>query len=100
MKDDLLVPIDKAGRLVLPKDVREELAIHPGDLLKISIHGNELTLRPNKEISGFVRRGRALIFSSGQTDLLDNETVSSLLTSQRENARNDTAKRLPRQRRR
>src|ERR1700749_335231 len=99
MKDDVLVPIDKAGRLVLPKDMREELAIHPGDLLKISLHGNELTLRPNKEVSGFVRRGRALIFSSGQTDLLDNESVNSLLTSQRERIGNDAAKGLPRQKR-
>jgi AbrB family looped-hinge helix DNA binding protein len=62
----MLVPIDKAGRVVLPKDLREELAIKPGDCLKISVNGNEITLRPIKKTSGFVRNGRALVFSSGE----------------------------------
>ena len=45
---EVLVPIDKAGRVVLPKNLRQELAINPGDLLRISVHGNEMTLRPNR----------------------------------------------------
>src|SRR5512143_3450425 len=75
---NVLVPIDKAGRVVLPKDVRDELAIHPGDLLRITIRGNEVTLSPNKEASGFIRRGKALVFSSGGVGLLDNETVENV----------------------
>lgn len=96
---DILVPIDKAGRVVLPKDVREELAIVPGDLLKVSIHGNEVTLRPNRETAGFVRRGRALIFSSGESDLLDNEAVNSILAEEREGSKSGVAKRLTSQKR-
>jgi AbrB family looped-hinge helix DNA binding protein len=96
MKDEVLVPIDKAGRLVLPKEVREELAIHPGDVLKVSIQGNEVTLRPNKEPSGFVRKGHVLVFSSGGSDLLENETVNSLLSAHRESATNDISKGLTR----
>lgn len=80
---DLLVPIDKAGRVVLPKVVRDELAINPGDLLKISIHGNEVTLRPNREAAGFLKRGHALVFSSGGADLLENETVEAILAEER-----------------
>ncbi|HTV43272.1 MAG TPA: AbrB/MazE/SpoVT family DNA-binding domain-containing protein [Candidatus Sulfotelmatobacter sp.] len=76
--NDILVPIDKAGRVVLPKQVREELAINPGDLLKISIHGSEVTLRPTREASGFIRRGHALVFSAAEGDFLDNETVESV----------------------
>lgn len=96
MKDEVLVPIDKAGRLVLPKEIREELAIHPGDVLKVSIQGNEVTLRPNKEPSGFVRKGHALVFSSGGSDLLANETVNSLLSTHRESATNDISQGLAR----
>jgi AbrB family looped-hinge helix DNA binding protein len=99
MKDEFVVPIDKAGRLVLPKEVRGELAIQPGDVLTVSIRGNEVTLRPNKETSGFVRRGRALIFSAGQAKALESETVNSLLTTERETVRNDIAKGLIRQKR-
>jgi AbrB family looped-hinge helix DNA binding protein len=73
--EEILVPIDKAGRLVLPKGVRDELAINPGDLLQLTISGNEVTLTPRKEPCGFVKRGKALVFSTGQPDLLDNEMV-------------------------
>jgi AbrB family looped-hinge helix DNA binding protein len=99
MKDGVLVPIDKAGRLVLPKEVRDELAIQPGDVLKVSIQGDEVTLRPNKERSGFVRKGRALVFSSGGSDLLTNETVDSLLSAHRESVTNDLSRGLARKNR-
>src|SRR5271154_3684907 len=75
---DVLIPIDKAGRVVLPKHVREELAIKPGDQLIISIHGNAVTLRPTKDESGFVKRGRALVYSCEGGDLLDNETIETI----------------------
>jgi AbrB family looped-hinge helix DNA binding protein len=75
---DVLVPIDKAGRVVLPKDVREELSIQPGDLLKVTVRGNEVTLSPNREACGFTKRGKALVFSTGEADLLDNETVENV----------------------
>jgi AbrB family looped-hinge helix DNA binding protein len=90
-----VVPIDKAGRVVLPKHIRDELAINPGDRLKISIHGNELTLRPTREASGFVKRGRALVFSSGEADILDSETVESIRESERESLLTSMTKVLP-----
>jgi AbrB family looped-hinge helix DNA binding protein len=81
--NDVIVSIDKAGRVVLPKQVREELAINPGDLLKISIHGDQITLRPTRETCGFIRRGRALVFSSGEASFLDNETVETVRADER-----------------
>ena len=81
---DMLVPIDKAGRVVLPKHLREELAINPGDMLEVSIRGNEVTLRPNKMASGLVRRGQALVFSNGGGDLLHRETVDAILAEGRQ----------------
>jgi len=92
---DVFAPIDKAGRIVLPKSVREELAIHPGDLLKISIHGNEVTLKPNKETAGFVKRGKALVFSSEGADLLDNEMVESVRNATRGDLLSNVTKGLP-----
>lgn len=92
---DVLVPIDKAGRVVLPKHVRDELAINPGDLLKITIHGNEITLSPNKEAYGFIKRGKALVFSSGGAKLLDNEAVETVRTEARSDLLSDITKGLP-----
>jgi AbrB family looped-hinge helix DNA binding protein len=80
---DVLVPIDKAGRVVLPKHVRDELAINAGDLLRISIHENEVTLRPTKEASGFIKRGHALVFSSGGVDDLRSDTVEAIRAEER-----------------
>jgi AbrB family looped-hinge helix DNA binding protein len=95
MKDDVMVPIDKAGRVVLPKHVREELAINPGDQLKVSIRGNEVTLRPARAASGFIKRGRALVFSSDGADLLHNDTVESIRADERGRLLSSVAKGLP-----
>jgi len=80
---DVLVPIDPAGRIVLPKDVRQELAIKPGDTLKIVVHGSSVTLTPNREKAGFVRKGRALIFSSTSNEILTDVHVSDILADSR-----------------
>lgn len=82
---DVLVPIDKAGRVVLPKHVRDELAIHPGDMLKVTIQGNEVLLQPKKESGGLVRRGRALVFSTGSAGgRLDRDTVQAIIDQERD----------------
>ena len=96
---DVLIPIDKAGRVVLPKNVRDELAIKSGDLLKISIRGNEITLRPSRDASGFIKRGHALVFSSGGADLLDKETVEAIRGDEREGHLSSLSKGLPAQKR-
>lgn len=38
--------IDKAGRVVLPKPLRDKLKLEPGDTLEIESSGEEITLRP------------------------------------------------------
>jgi AbrB family looped-hinge helix DNA binding protein len=38
--------IDKAGRIVIPKPLREELHLEPGDDLELESAGEEITLRP------------------------------------------------------
>ena len=80
---DMMVPIDRAGRIVLPKDLRDELAIKPGDTLKISVNGSSVTLTPSKEESGLVRKGKALVFSSSGEETLKHETVSRILEEER-----------------
>lgn len=81
---ETMVPIDQAGRIVLPKGVRQELAIKPGDTLKVSIHGSSVTLTPNKETAGFVRKGKALVFTSAGDELLSDAEVSGILSGFRQ----------------
>jgi AbrB family looped-hinge helix DNA binding protein len=91
---DVLVPIDQAGRIVLPKDVREELAIKPGDVLRVSVRGLGVTLTPNKEITGLVRKGKALVFSTAGEAVLSAETVEELLAGERSEHHSRVAGRL------
>jgi AbrB family looped-hinge helix DNA binding protein len=81
---ELLVPMDQAGRIVLPKNVREDLAFKSGDLFKVSVHGTTVTLTPSKQTSGFVRKGKALVFSTQGPELLSLETVNAALEEGRE----------------
>lgn len=98
---DVLIPIDRAGRVVLPKEVREELAINPGDLLKVSVEGDQVTLRVNHEKAGFVKRGSALVFSTaGGTKLLDNEAVENIRSAERSSLSRNINKSLPQPKRR
>ncbi len=86
-----MVPIDQAGRIVLPKDVREELAIKPGDTLKVSVQGLTVTLTPNKAESGFVRKGQALVFSTEGDETLNQETLRRILEEERAEGDRKTA---------
>ncbi len=81
---DMLIPIDQAGRIVLPKDVREELDIRPGDMLKLSMQGTHVTLSPNEAKSGFQRRGKALVFTSATGATFGHEVVDGLLNELRD----------------
>ena len=84
MKDQL-VPIDQAGRIVLPKTIRDELAIKPGDLLKISVLGISVTLVPNQaKPAGFQRKGKALVFVPGETATFGSDVVEDILNETRE----------------
>jgi AbrB family looped-hinge helix DNA binding protein len=82
MKHDV-VPIDQAGRIVLPKRVRQELAIQSGDTFTVAISGMAVTLTPNKAGSGFARQGRALVLATAGDERLRVESVQALLDADR-----------------
>ena len=73
-----LVPIDKAGRVVLPKWVREGANLLPGDELKVSLDGQRIQLEPAVEDAGLVRKGQALVFRSNSGKTVTSELVEEL----------------------
>jgi AbrB family looped-hinge helix DNA binding protein len=40
------ITLDKAGRVLIPKSLREELHLGPGDTLQLEREGDEIMLRP------------------------------------------------------
>ena len=57
-----LVPMDKAGRLVLPKAIREKLCMPGEGLFQVEVCGQRVELEPvASESSGLKRVGRFLV---------------------------------------
>jgi len=75
---ETIVPIDKAGRVVIPKWVREGVNLQAGDELKISLDGLQIRLEPTVEDAGTVRKGHALVFRSKSSIPLTSEMVEKL----------------------
>jgi len=58
--------IDKAGRIVLPKPVRDELQLSPGDTLEIENSGEEITLRPVRGNVPLRKKRGVWVFRAGE----------------------------------
>ncbi|HEY1274082.1 MAG TPA: AbrB/MazE/SpoVT family DNA-binding domain-containing protein [Thermoleophilaceae bacterium] len=67
--------IDKAGRLVIPKPLRDELGLRPGEV-EVSAQGAGLRVEPVIEDSLEERDGRLIIPVAGVP--VDDEVVQSL----------------------
>ncbi len=70
--------LDRAGRVLIPKTLRKELHLGPGDSLQLNSEGEEITLRPvrpkallKKEQGVWVYQGEATHASI--PDLIDRE---------------------------
>jgi AbrB family looped-hinge helix DNA binding protein len=58
--------MDKAGRVVIPKPLREELHLEPGDVLEIESAGEQLTLRPVRGTGPLTNEHGVWVFHTGQ----------------------------------
>lgn len=57
--------IDKAGRVVIPKPLRDELHLEPGDALEIETEGEEITLRPVRGIGPLTKEHGVWVVHTG-----------------------------------
>lgn len=53
--------LDKFGRIVIPKEIREALGLQPGSLLKIEQRGGKLALCPISEEPRLILKGGVLV---------------------------------------
>ena len=89
-----LAPEVDLGALLGRND--ENLRLLEAELaLRIVARGNEITLRPSREASGFIKRGHALVFSGGGADFLDNETVEAIRANEHGGLLSSLSKGLP-----
>ncbi len=58
--------MDKAGRVVIPKPLREELRLEPGDALEMESAGEHITLRPVRGTGPLAKEHGVWVFRAGK----------------------------------
>jgi AbrB family looped-hinge helix DNA binding protein len=58
--------IDKAGRVVIPKPLRDGLHLQPGDALEMETTGEQITLRPVRGTGPLTKEHGVWVFRTGR----------------------------------
>ncbi len=58
----LIIPIDKAGRVVLPKEVRDRMGLRAGSEFEVVEEESRIILKPVEKEPKLVRKGGVLVF--------------------------------------
>jgi AbrB family looped-hinge helix DNA binding protein len=61
-----ILTVDKAGRIVLPKPVRDKLELAAGDSLEMEIAQDQIVLRPVRGTAGMRKKMGIWVFRTGQ----------------------------------
>lgn len=74
--------IDKAGRIVLPKQIRDEMQLRPGDAIELDASEDRVVLRPARGKGRMYKEHGMWVFDSGEP--LSVETINKTLRQVRE----------------
>ena len=69
--------LDKAGRVVLPKPLRDEMHLEPGDELEIETSGEDITLRPLRVQAPLRKKQGVWVYGVGEP--LSSTTVDKVV---------------------
>ena len=58
--------IDKAGRIVLPKPIRDELELAPGDVLEVESTSEVITIKPVRIGTPLAKERGVWVYRTGQ----------------------------------
>jgi len=58
--------LDKSGRIVLPKPLRDELRLEPGDALEVESSGEDITIRPLRGQAQLRKKNGVWVYRAGE----------------------------------
>jgi AbrB family looped-hinge helix DNA binding protein len=82
------VSVDKAGRVVLPKPLRDKLRLHAGDDLAIEADEDVITLRPIRPQARLRKKDGIWVYQGGPSD----DSIPDLIDRVREERIRDLLK--------
>lgn len=74
------ISLDRAGRLVLPKSLRDEMHLSPGDDLLVENEGDRITLRPVRPQAMLKKEHGVWVYQGESSDL----SIPKLIDEERE----------------
>lgn len=74
------VVLDKAGRVVLPKPLRERMRLNAGDALELDSDGDRITLRPVRQKAALQKEFGVWVYQGE----FSNQSISELIDRERE----------------
>ncbi|HEV7240207.1 MAG TPA: AbrB/MazE/SpoVT family DNA-binding domain-containing protein [Thermoanaerobaculia bacterium] len=64
MSDPIIIAIDRVGRLVIPKEIRDEAGIAPGMALEVRCREGRIEIEPRRRPIRIVKKGRLQVAES------------------------------------
>jgi AbrB family looped-hinge helix DNA binding protein len=64
MNDPTTITIDRVGRVVIPKEIREQAGIEPGMALEVRCREGRIEIEPRRRPVRIVKKGRLQIAES------------------------------------
>jgi len=74
------ITLDRAGRVLIPKTLRQELHLGPGDALQLDSKGEQITLRPMRP-KALLKKERGVWVYQGEAA---NASIPALIDRERE----------------
>jgi AbrB family looped-hinge helix DNA binding protein len=65
----VMLTLDRAGRVVIPRALRRQLRLDPGDTLALETHGEQMTLKPVRQAVGLQKEMGVWVYRSAQAEV-------------------------------
>ena len=79
------ISIDKSGRVILPKRIRDRMALSAGDELLVGQQGEQITLRPVRSVATLKKEHGVWVYQDERSE----ESISELVEKHREDRLRD-----------